>query len=65
MEDSIVALVTVQDAQVQKKSIEAELLANLLTFQEVTGCHISGVNLSFDYGKTPVQIKGVVITVSL
>ena len=65
MEESIIALITVEEAQLKKKQIEQELFASLLALQEVTGCRITGITLSNNYLANPVVIKGVEITIVL
>jgi len=65
MEESVVALVTVEEAQLKKKQIEAELFASLTALQEVTGCKVTQVTLSKKYTTTPATITGIEITVEL
>jgi hypothetical protein len=64
MEETVVAL-SVEEAQLKKKQIEQELFASLYALQEVTGCRITGVTLSYNYLANPVVIKGVEITIVL
>ena len=58
-------VLTIQEAQEIKGLIEVELTRKLRNFQEETGCRVTGITLSHNYGKTPPTLKSIEITVTL